>query len=777
MIRLPNVVPGRSRRWMGLLAAIVAVVLVAPLLAISQAPSSASAASASDFNPGNIISDAQFYNPNAMSVTQVQAFLNSKVPTCRSGYTCLKDYRADSTYQPQRSAGCAAYPGAANQSAAEIIWKVSSVCGINPQVMLVLLEKEQGLVSSTSPTAGIYRKATGFGCPDTADCDSVYYGFFNQVYNAAYQYKKYQATPGGRNFQAGRVNTIQWSPDAACGSSQVYIENQATAGLYIYTPYRPNGAALANMYGTGDGCSTYGNRNFFRMFTDWFGTTQGGGDFARTESNSTIYLLSGTTKYAVPSMEVLNGLGSLGPYRIVSQSYLDSFSTSPLLASTLVRDPANGDVSLVEGGVRHGFSSCDLVSTYGFACGSAINLAPAQLAKLPTGAKISPFFLVSGGTVYMLTPGGRVAIPDWASVVSLNGGTVPFIATMNAQAAAALPIVKVVLDQMSLVKSPNSATVFFIDGSDRKLPIASFGVASEFGATGFKTVPQFVLDAYSTGSVLTQTVRCDGKDYFAAEGALRELALGAATSGLPVTDLSAASCSLLPRGQTIAGALFVMSPENSSVYGIKAGTARAVPSWTTLLALNDGSAPQIVAISQGARTAIPVQPPYLPGASLVRSPGNATIYFVDGAARTIPVGSFATTSAFGINSWSYVTDASLATYTANAASLSRVVTCNATQYFASGGRIYPLAGGVAHGMPVTELTGGTCAVLPQGGGTSIEHIFVKTTDNGTVYTVEAGTRRPVGTWDQIMSITGGKQPVILVDAAGSLADIPVGPAF
>ena len=53
----------------------------------------------------------------------------------------------------------------------------------------------------------------------------------------------------------------------------MYIQNQATAGLYLYTPYRPNAAALANLYGTGDGCSSYGNRNFWRMFTDWFGST------------------------------------------------------------------------------------------------------------------------------------------------------------------------------------------------------------------------------------------------------------------------------------------------------------------------------------------------------------------------------------------------------------------------------------------------------------------------------------------------------------------------
>jgi hypothetical protein len=51
----------------------------------------------------------------------------------------------------------------------------------------------------------------------------------------------------------------------------VFIENQATANLYIYTPYTPNSAALAAGYGSAP-CGAYGNRNFFLYFSDWFGS-------------------------------------------------------------------------------------------------------------------------------------------------------------------------------------------------------------------------------------------------------------------------------------------------------------------------------------------------------------------------------------------------------------------------------------------------------------------------------------------------------------------------
>ena len=265
-----------ARRWRRLTAAFVALVLVGSGFVASEIieTDAAQAADGGAFNPGMIISDATFYNASAMTADQVQSFLNGKVSSCASGYTCLKSY-AQTTWTRSATAYCNSYTGVANQSAASIIWSVAQACGVNPQVLLVLLQKEQGLVTATSPSSGKYQIATGYGCPDTAPCDAEYYGFYNQVYMAARQYKYYRANWDDYQYQAGRVNTILWNPNYACGTSQVYIENQATAGLYIYTPYRPNAAALANMYGTGDGCSSYGNRNFWSYFTDWFGQFAG----------------------------------------------------------------------------------------------------------------------------------------------------------------------------------------------------------------------------------------------------------------------------------------------------------------------------------------------------------------------------------------------------------------------------------------------------------------------------------------------------------------------
>ena len=240
---------------------------------------SAAAATASSFDPGYIISDKNFYDGAAMSGSEVQSFLNNVAPNCTAragGPACLKDFTQNMSGIAAVSGRCSAIGGGV-KSAATVIAQVGAACGISQKVLLVLLQKEQGIVATNSPTSYMYLHATGFACPDTAPCDPAYYGFGQQVYAAALQFKRYQASPGSWAYQAGRNNSILYNPNAACGRKTVYIQNQATAGLYIYTPYTPNSAAMANLYGTGDSCSAYGNRNFWRMYTDWFGSPTGNG--------------------------------------------------------------------------------------------------------------------------------------------------------------------------------------------------------------------------------------------------------------------------------------------------------------------------------------------------------------------------------------------------------------------------------------------------------------------------------------------------------------------
>lgn len=259
----------------------VSVATLVPLLPTTPTEK-ASAAVASDFDPSYIISDETFYNGNDVSEAAAQNFLNWVNPSCAAGYTCLKNYSQDTWTRPA-DAMCAQYTGAAGESSARILTKVAAACGISVRVLITTLQKEQGLVTSTAPSQSKYDRAMGYACPDTAPCDAQYFGFFNQVYKAAWQFKRYSNPPGTSAtftwYPIGRPVAVRYSPNAACGAPVITIRNRATAALYYYTPYQPNVAALANLYGTGDACSSYGNRNFWRYYSDWFGSPTGGNPF------------------------------------------------------------------------------------------------------------------------------------------------------------------------------------------------------------------------------------------------------------------------------------------------------------------------------------------------------------------------------------------------------------------------------------------------------------------------------------------------------------------
>lgn len=231
------------------------------------------AADLKNFNPGNIISDTVMSNKNSMTVQQIQAFLESK-NSCNNTNTYMASWYPNLQYNIKDGKFvCMAKESFDGQSAAQIIWQVSQDYNINPQVLIVLLEKEQGLVTDTWPNHIQYRSATGYGCPDTAACDSQYFGLKNQLQNAAALFR--QVLNGGwSNYPVGQTY-VQYNPNVACGGSVINIQNRATSALYRYTPHQPNQSALNAGYGTGDSCGAYGNRNFWLFFTDWFGSTQG----------------------------------------------------------------------------------------------------------------------------------------------------------------------------------------------------------------------------------------------------------------------------------------------------------------------------------------------------------------------------------------------------------------------------------------------------------------------------------------------------------------------
>lgn len=235
---------------------------------------SSSAADIRNFDPGNIMSDAVMSNKSTMSIQDIQNFLNSK-NYCDNRNVHMAAWYPHLQYNIKDGRFvCMARDSFNGKSAAQIIWQVAQDYSINPQFLIVLLEKEQGLITDTWPNHVQYRTATGFGCPDTAPCDSQYFGLENQLRQAANLFRTV-LNGGWSNYPVGNTY-VQYHPNAACGGSVINIQNRATSALYRYTPYQPNASALAAGYGTGDGCGAYGNRNTWGLFTDWFGDPTSG---------------------------------------------------------------------------------------------------------------------------------------------------------------------------------------------------------------------------------------------------------------------------------------------------------------------------------------------------------------------------------------------------------------------------------------------------------------------------------------------------------------------
>ncbi len=407
---------------------VVCTALAVMLSLVVFTPGNASALNGGDFRPGRIIDDGVFFNGSTLAANDIQNFLNSKVPVCdtngtqpRGGttraaygaskgypppYTCLKDFRQDTPARNAETGLCGSYSGG-NKSAAEIIYAVGQSCGISQKALIVLLQKEQSLVTDDWPWPLQYRSATGYGCPDSAPCDSEYYGFFNQVYNAARQFKKYSRDAHLYNHRAGRSSYVQYNPVGSCGGSSIVMENQATAGLYNYTPYQPNQSALNNLYGSGDGCGAYGNRNFWRLYNDWFGSTWNDGfTFAVTDDGSaTQYVIYTGVKQMVSDVETKKawGLDALTPITFPS-SYLATITTGPPL-DRLMRMNNEPTVYFLDNGKRYRIPWDAMLDTWNLR-GKVVSRVSQGLFNVPTdggdltyamkGPDSSTIYLVDG---------------------------------------------------------------------------------------------------------------------------------------------------------------------------------------------------------------------------------------------------------------------------------------------------------------------------------------------------------------------------------------------
>lgn len=490
-----------------MIAAIAVVVAVLPALPGATAP--ASAANAADFDPGYIVSDQNFYDGKALDAAGVLLFIASKNPGCYVGATCLLNY-TQNTPNMAATAYCQAMPGIANESAASIIARVGAACNISQKTMLVLLQKEQSLVTLREASASRFNKATGFACPDTAPCDPAYAGFFYQIYNAARQFNIYKARPQNFNHQVGQWNAILYHPNAACGRGNVYIQNAATAALYNYTPYRPNAAALANLYGTGDACSSYGNRNFWRMWTDWFGPpTEPPLSLVRVPGSSDTWLLGLGVRYKFTSDALLAQYARFGTVREISASDLGNYYWDGRVVQRAVAS-TDGNVFLIDTW-KFAFQSCDQVASYGLNCSALPLISATQLVPVPSGGWLQHLVVGADGIKWLVQGGVRRETPDPSLLAPY--GIPSTVSGLSASALSPLP-----------VGQPVTTTALYTDGAGTLRVVGGGSYALDAGfldpaveARAIRLQPASL--AFLSGATeLPARLRSDGKSLVLTSG-------------------------------------------------------------------------------------------------------------------------------------------------------------------------------------------------------------------------------------------------------------------
>ena len=414
-----------TKLWRGLAAVLAAIMVVTVLVAMPglNEPKQADAANAADFNPGYIISDENFYNGSAMTSAQISSWLQGANAGCISGKKCILNY-TENTPTMAADAYCGRIEGKSGESAASVIARVGKACDISQKALLVLLEKEQSIISLRDVPNWKWESATGYGCPDTAPCDAGFGGFFTQVYYGARAYQYYKAHPTQYRHQPMATNSVLYNPNSACGSSRVYIQNYATAGLYNYTPYQPNRAALNNLYGVGDSCSAYGNRNFWRMYTDWFGDPTGkpapvvAEGLVTTANSDRVWLVNGGNRHSVWTDSVAHYTWALGTPRVISPSQLESLKVGYSLdrgfkSGARAWQIYRGDRIEFQGG-------CVGAADFGHTCSRLPDLSMSLVYQFKSKGSMKNLVGWAGGGWWWVEDGVRHQIPNFGMLPQLG---------------------------------------------------------------------------------------------------------------------------------------------------------------------------------------------------------------------------------------------------------------------------------------------------------------------------------------------------------------------
>jgi LysM repeat protein len=770
-----------ANQFSRLVAILVSALLVAiGFVALSAAPK-AQAADASKFDPGLIISDSVFYDFGTMTANEIQRFLNSKLPTCNDndgGPKCIKDYVADTPAVEGEDGWCDSVPAAQNQTAAQIIYTVAQACKINPRVLIVTLQKEQGLITLDNPTDNKYNKALGYKCPDTGPCDPKVGTFFWQLYRGAGQLQWYGDPRGSFTYlSVGSTKQISYQANnPGCGKKSVTIKSQATAALYYYTPYTPNDAAMANLYGTGDSCSAYGNRNFWRYFTDWFGDPIGGG-FLLKSAQSQPYLIIEGKKYLVDNTDTVAAMKPLGPLGTVSQAYLDSFVDSGTVGR-LIKSPALGNYYFVDGGQKFKFTNCAQAAVFGLDCNNAITLTQNQMNALPTATAMTEYVSGDEGQTFFIQDGAKRQILDADSLADSRIG-VPALSAVKISAFKNLPWGKPIIRKGVSFTNLATGKLSLFDGTYYydidKGTAADIDFTKWFTKSSGSMLGEAIASVAAPVTIKSILNDAAGNQYLITNDGKRKV-LDAKVISKNAPVVSDEFLALIPDAPTtVESTLVVKSAAAKNVYLVADGEKRLVLNTADVAKF----APVVKTtkaetLSNSAVAQIPSGHPVIAPGTYVRSSDSPKTYLIDGLKRALVVNDTDEATLLGLKNLRTIPAAQFKGYAKTSKITGIKFVCDANFYVAITGTLYPLSEIDASHYPGRGITldKSTCAALTK--STVALGRFVRTADKA-YYLIEDQTKKLIKTVASYEKLRGTSAKAALVGPY-FLSRIPTGKA-
>lgn len=323
------------------------------------------------FNPNYLISDEEFTDYFSMELGEVQAFLEK-------GY--LVDYKTTDIDDRTRYA-------------AEIIWRAGQRNGVNPKVILVMLQKEQGLITDDSPSQDQLDWALGYGvCDDCSYSDpdiQRWRGFAKQINSATLQFTEGYLT----DLEEDGETVMGFAPGVACEIDEILVvpANAATAALYTYTPHLE------------------GNQNFVTIWQAWFGKNYPTGTLLQNNESGAVWLIQYGERRPITSRAALLSRFNENLIIPVDPTVLEVYPQGDAISLpnySLLHADDGAIYLLVDDSIRH-VVSMEAFRAIGFNTDDLVEVSDEELAAYEDGESIaSDTVYPQGALVQDTTTGG-----------------------------------------------------------------------------------------------------------------------------------------------------------------------------------------------------------------------------------------------------------------------------------------------------------------------------------------------------------------------------------